>query len=806
MRQHHLPFASQAIALMLAFTIIPYKTTYAQKKALMQELIGHVSPPNHRWLTNHLAVKHSDNNPSHQEVVAHAFQPWLSQINQPYAHQLSTQEMRSVTIGIADTALEVDHPQLNKKINATYSGFDNSPNAAINQFSRYNFEHATTVAGIAAGTLTLISGKRGQHYLQGVAPNAGIMIAKVFNDYKNHSGMDFVAFTKSINWFTEKSLDGPHRAKIINLSMAGLRQFTPAAITAMQNAITNDILFTIASGNESAPEPYWPAAYASAPWANGQIIAVGAVDSHNKLYKSSNAAGSAAHWFVVAPGEAIYASSINKTYTSVSGTSFAAPMVAGQAALIKAHWPQLQAHEVAQIIFQTAKHLGTSAEGIPDKVYGWGLIDVLKSLRPIGTLQIRLADNTWLPINMMSLGNVDGPMGAAIRIAADREEFVIGGATDRFNRHFSVDLGKTLPPPRSLTLSHIFASNQPLRYGDIILDSQGSRLRYTLSDYALATNNHPQWSDQAKSTKTILSGVDATQRFSNGSEFFFAIGNESASMGLADYRINGAPELTGSAFNDAYRQLIPSATHVGIGKKLEGTKLKFSFSSNQFAPILLHQARPNLTWQNFSEKQNKINLVNTEIAQQFSDTILGLGFANLSEKNSLLGTQLGTGFDFNSRASTQVLTLNVVHKLSQRTALAASFSRGATRAYDNGLSSLIRHVSATRSQTYRIGLICRDKWVTADRLSVVLSAPLATTAGKITLDIPTTINASGQLVRKQQDISLVNPAREYAAEIAYFLPLSAYSTLGLTVTHRQNANHLAKAREQLVFVNYRAQL
>lgn len=739
-------------------------------------------------------------------MVARAFQPWLSQINQPYAHQLSNQEMRSVTIGIADTALEADHPQLNKKINGTYSAFDNSPNAAISQFSRYNFEHATTVAGIAAGTLTLISGKHGQHYLQGVAPNAGIMIAKVFNDYKNHSAMDFVAFTKSMNWFTENSLDGSQPAEIINLSMAGLRQFPPAAITAMQNAVTKGILFTIASGNESSPEPYWPAAYASAPWANGQIIAVGAVDSHNVLYKSSNAAGSAAHWFVVAPGEAIYASSIGKTYTSVSGTSFAAPMVAGQAALIKAYWPQLQAHEVAQIIFQTAKHLGSSPDGTPDRLYGWGLIDVLKSLRPIGALQIRLADNTSLPINMLSLGNVDGPMGAAIRIAADREEFVIGGATDRFNRHFSVDLGKTLLPPRSLTLSHIFSSNQPLRYGDVILDSQGSRLRYALSDYVLATDNHLRWSNQTKSAKTILSSVDVTRRFSNGDEIFFAIGNESASMGLADYRIHGAPELTGSAFNDPYRQLIPAATHVGIGKKLAGTKLKFSFSSNQPFPILLHQARPNITWQNFSERPNKISLANAEIAQQFGDTILGLGFANLSEKNSFLGTQLGTGFAFNSRASTHILTLNVVHKFSQNAALAGSFSRGATHAYDNGPSSLIRHVSATRSQTYRIGLICRDKWVAADRLSIVLSAPLATTAGTLTLDIPTIINASGKLVRKQQAISLVNPAREYAAEIAYFLPLSTYSAFGLTVTHRQNANHLVKMREQLVFVNYRAQL
>lgn len=221
---------------------------------------------------------------------------------------------------------------------------------------------------------------------------------------------------------------------------------------------------------------------------------------------------------------------------------------------------------------------------------------------------------------------------------------------------------------------------------------------------------------------------------------------------------------------------------------------------------MLHQAQPSFIWQSFSEKQNRINFAHAEITQPLGSAILGLGLSNLNEKNSLLGTQLGTGFDFNKQASTQIITLNMVHPLFQDTALVASFSQGTTRAYDNGLSSLIRHVSATRSQTYGIGLICHDKWVHADRLSISLSAPLATTAGKIILDVPTAINASGQLIRKQHDISLVNPAREYVAEVAYFLPLSIYSALGLTVTHRHNANHLANAQEQLVFVNYRIQL
>jgi subtilisin family serine protease len=64
-------------------------------------------------------------------------------------------------------------------------------------------------------------------------------------------------------------------------------------------------------------------------------------------------------------------------YWKVQGTSFAAPMVSGAAALIRSRWPTMPAGEVINRIIRTAKDLGTPGR---DPVYGFGLVDPTHAL------------------------------------------------------------------------------------------------------------------------------------------------------------------------------------------------------------------------------------------------------------------------------------------------------------------------------------------------------------------------------------------------------------------------------------------
>ena len=68
---------------------------------------------------------------------------------------------------------------------------------------------------------------------------------------------------------------------------------------------------------------------------------------------------------IFAPGEEIYSSVVDYKYERNQGTSMAAPMVAGAAALLMAYFPQLSAQDVKAILMESATPLGKQKVIIP---------------------------------------------------------------------------------------------------------------------------------------------------------------------------------------------------------------------------------------------------------------------------------------------------------------------------------------------------------------------------------------------------------------------------------------------------------
>lgn len=747
------------------------------------------------WLTSALDSL-PEARPTVSELSARRFQPWLNQINAPYSNQLGRLDGRDVTIGIVDTVIEKSHPQLIGKIKYSYNGFDGSANVEASSSSTHHLDHATSVSGAALGRLSIVMGNSQPQHLQGSAPGASLHMAKVFNDLPGRPAWSWNAFTASMKWITEK------KPSIVNLSLGGASQFPHEALSAFQQAIKSGILFIIAAGNESQTQPAWPAAYASAYWAQNQIIVVGSVNGDNQLSEFSNAAGLTAPWYVVAPGENINVSAIGKTYAAVSGTSIATPIVAGQAALIKSRWPQLKANEIAEIIFQTCTPLGSSPEGTPDPLYGWGLINIQKSLEPIGVLQITLANGKKLAVADVSPGKLNGAVGLAIKAAMKRDEFVIGGVTDVYNRQFSVNLRDAVDPvPFTFFVNEMIGNAQrEFRTTERNLDHYGSLMRYTVNENR---KSFSQMGLLAYQEASSLNSFGLVQRFATGHEFSASVGGENIYIGLADYRFSGAAPFTSSVFNNAYIGLIPLASHVGIGRKFDnGTKIKLGFSSSLLGQNLLAQSSPNYLFQNAAPKlSNKVNMQHIEISRAFDNTIVGLGFSNANEKNSLLGTEMGTGFSLNTPANTQVFTFNIAHQLSDKISLAGYFSTGVTKDYVNN-DSLISKVSSIRSQAYGVGFVTQHSFKKDDRVSFGISSPLTVTSGTMTFDLPQTVDKNGNILRSNLLVNLSTPAREIKFEASYFTPISQTSSIGITVNYRKNANNIVGATEQLAVVNY----
>lgn len=85
---------------------------------------------------------------------------------------------------------------------------------------------------------------------------------------------------------------------------------------------------------------------------------------------------------VSAPGTSVRSCNSSSGYTLATGTSMAAPHVAGAVALLKQAFPNLTGRQILEALYNTARDLGTVGE---DNTYGTGLIDVYAAFLSLGT-------------------------------------------------------------------------------------------------------------------------------------------------------------------------------------------------------------------------------------------------------------------------------------------------------------------------------------------------------------------------------------------------------------------------------------
>lgn len=766
------------------------------------------------------------------EVLVRKANPSFYQINKPYASELKGFEGQSVTIGVIDHGFQVHHPQFFDKKIRTYNAYNGNKDV-----DRNDEDHGSMVAAIAAGELALVNppefddnrdlrrqkGQRvplmseteGRKYFEGVAHGAKLALVDP------HGGTKDWKIAQSINWLVNDV-----KAQIINFSADTAADWHDSTVDALKRAMDKGTLFIASAGNKDLYGLLWPGKYAKESWANqidkGAIIMVGSVDENNQISSFSNVPSyvevvrgengeririlnkELAKHFVVAPGENITSATKASAYKTADGTSFASPQVAGQAALIKDRWPFLSGNEIAQIIFKTAKHLGESKEGEPDAIYGWGLIDVRRSLQPVGSLQVTMADGSKVDANQMSLGSLSGPIGSSVMVAAQQGTFAMVGLDD-FRRDFSVDVGKTaqLKPSGGISQQLNDESRKPF-YGRHFLDGNGSYLSYTGHMVASSFDRATLLGYQPSQTIKVLNNMHVVQRFGSNNELMASIGSAYPYFGLASHHIAGSSELTGAAFNDAYSKLLPVASSIGVGRQFaHGLNMKLNLATTRFSNVFSHQYQSNMTWQNaLSSERNETNLARLEVSKRLGKSVLSLAASRMGEKNSLLGTSMGMGFGLNEAAKTYVTTLSAAHQLSEDVTLTGYFSQGMTPSYDNKASSLT-HISGVRSQAYGVGMVLNNYWKATDRLALGISSPLAVSGGTMTFDLPIAVNAQGHLVREKRQIALFNPAREYLFELNYAAPVTRYSRLSLAFSYRQNADNVRGKAEQTGMINYR---
>ncbi len=271
------------------------------------------------WADQGSALQNGGGTP---QALSLARNQWaFQQINLVNAQQLS--QGANLIIAVLDTGVNASHSDLTSKLLAGYNVISNSANANDDS------GHGTFVAGLLAQ----------------VAPAARIMPIKVLDN----TGRGTVAdAADGLRYAADRG------AKIINVSL-GVYNDSKTLKDAVSYAQKKGAMVVASAGNDNTNQVRYPAAYS-------EVVAVAATDQLKQKASFSNYGKEVT---LSAPGVQLYSTYWLGGYAYGSGTSFATPQVAGEAALIWALHPELKAKDVSARLSSSATSLK-----LLDNIYG----------------------------------------------------------------------------------------------------------------------------------------------------------------------------------------------------------------------------------------------------------------------------------------------------------------------------------------------------------------------------------------------------------------------------------------------------
>ncbi len=271
-----------------------------------------------------------------------------------------------VVIAVIDSGTDYNHEDLSGNLwfnsaETLGNGIDDDGNGYIDDVVGWNFDednnkpdsaffHGTFVAGIVGARTNNGIGIAGLAGGDGATPGCSLMIANVGSFSPNGAVLDDAILYAADNG-----------ADVITLSL------TVASTTAIVDALdyaknVKGVFVDCAAGNGFGSALGFPPN-------DPNVYAIGGT-THDDNYWTSASQGPEV--WVSALGEDVFSTDLNDNYTSSSGTSFSAPLVAGAAGLILSVLPGATPDDIADILKLTADDV--DVPGFDNRT-GWGRLN-----------------------------------------------------------------------------------------------------------------------------------------------------------------------------------------------------------------------------------------------------------------------------------------------------------------------------------------------------------------------------------------------------------------------------------------------
>ena len=363
-------------------------------------------------------------------------------------------------VTIADTGIDADHPDLAAGIlearDFTGTGINDTHG------------HGTHVAGI-------VGARRNAQGMHGAAFDAQLAIAKVASTSSYSFALarqaadwgrqaDSVAVNVSAAYHRDRTLEsylvpvGPANYYLDDPWGYGQTGFYGVKTTAAswRAALGPRQVLVKAAGNSGTDYSAATNQLATATDSNGnlilnrQILIVGNWDPASDRIVGNRAGNVCTSWqngvcadaakisdsFLMAPGTGVVSTYLGGGYAAMSGTSMAAPVVAGGLALLRQMWPHLDGRQLAAILLDTADR---TIPGYAEHIHGQGLLDMAAATKPVGDVGVpqggSVADARLEPVAAGAVAGISAATGAALSGVM---------LLDSYDRDFYLDLGAGL--------------------------------------------------------------------------------------------------------------------------------------------------------------------------------------------------------------------------------------------------------------------------------------------------------------------------------------------------------------------------
>ncbi len=424
----------------------------------------------------------------------------------------------NIVIAITDTGIDLLHPDLINDIAYNYhdpiNGEDSDNDGYIDNFHGWDLgdnnnnpqwdvsAHGVHVAGIAGAGTDNGTG------MAGVGFQSRILPVKISDQdgrlVRAYEGIVYAA---------------DQGAQIINCSWGGHISPGQFGQDIINYAVLNkDAIVIAAAGNSNNQVRIFPASYV-----NALSVAASNVDDHKWAGSSYGKLVD-----IAAPGQGIFSTWPNGSYISSNGTSMAAPVVSGAAALLRAKFPDYNALQIAAQLKVTTDNIDTIAENQPYAgLLGTGRLNMHKALSETHHPYLMLSQlqfssdyyqlfnpgdtfdlaarfiNLLAPTNnITAIISTESPYIEIISDESVLGEILHMQTTDNFNNPFSLKIKESIPPSHQVTFSISFFNgesgfagqqNFSMTFNLDYLDFHANQIQTTINSRGNIGFNYPDY-------------------------------------------------------------------------------------------------------------------------------------------------------------------------------------------------------------------------------------------------------------------------------------------------------------------------